>query len=43
VVVKQIVIKKGEPRDYLVTATVTLVNVTPEGELREIPAEFHEL
>jgi len=43
VVVKQIVIKKGEPRDYLVTATVTLVNVTPEGALTEIPAEFHEL
>ena len=43
VVVKQIVIRKGEPRDYLVTATVTLVNVTPEGELREVPAEFHEL
>jgi len=43
VVVKQIIIKKGEPRDYLVTATVTLVAVTPDGQLREIPGEFHGL
>jgi acyl-CoA thioester hydrolase len=43
VVVKQIIIKKGEPRDYLVTATVTLVAVGPDGQLKEIPAEFHEL
>ena len=43
IVVKQIIIKKGEPRDYLVTATVTLVTVTPDGQLREVPGEFHEL
>jgi len=43
VVVKQIICKKGEPRDYLVTATVTLVAVTPDGQLREIPGEFHSL
>jgi len=43
IVVKQIIIRKGEPRDYLVTATVTLVTVTPEGQLREVPGEFHEL
>ncbi len=43
IVVKQIISKKGEPRDYLVTATVTLVAVSPEGKLLEIPREFHEL
>jgi len=43
VVVKQIITRKGEPRDYLVTATVTLVAVSPDGELLHIPAEFHEL
>jgi len=31
VVVKQIIIKKGEPRDYLVTATITLVPVDTDG------------
>jgi len=43
IVVRQIVIKKGEPRDYLVTAKVTLVTVSPDGELMEVPAEFHRL
>jgi len=43
IVVKQIVIKKGEPRDYLVTASVTLVNVDPDGKLKEVPGEFHDL
>jgi acyl-CoA thioester hydrolase len=43
IVVKQIIIKKGEPRDYLVTATVTLVAVGLDGQLRQIPAEFHDL
>lgn len=43
IVVKQIVIKKGQPRDYLVTATVTLVAVGEDGQLRAIPTEFHEL
>jgi len=43
VVAKQIIIKKGEPKDYLVTATVTLVAVGADGQLREIPGEFHEL
>jgi acyl-CoA thioester hydrolase len=43
VVARQIILKKGEPRDYLVTGTVTLVAVNPEGELLPIPAEFHDL
>jgi acyl-CoA thioester hydrolase len=43
IVVRQIVQKKGEPRDYLVTATVTLVTVSPEGKLMEVPKEFHEI
>ncbi len=43
IVVKQIITRKGEPRDYLVTATVTLVAVSPDGELLQIPPEFHEL
>jgi len=42
-VVKQIIMKKGQPKDYLVTATVTLVAVGPDGNLKEIPKEFHEL
>jgi acyl-CoA thioester hydrolase len=43
IVVKQIIIKKGEPRDYLVTATVTLVAVTSDGQLQQVPGEFHRL
>jgi tol-pal system-associated acyl-CoA thioesterase len=43
VIFRQIVTKKGEPLDYLVTATVTVVNVNPAGEVLEIPPEFHEL
>ena len=43
IVVKQIIIKKGEPRDYLVTATVTLVPVSVEGQLIQVPSEFHAL
>lgn len=43
IVVKQIVTKQGQPRDYLVTATVTLVNVAPDGQLRQVPGEFHDL
>jgi acyl-CoA thioester hydrolase len=43
VVAKQIIIKKGEPRDYLVTATITFVFVGTEGQLLEVPAEFHSL
>ncbi|MBI5250663.1 MAG: YbgC/FadM family acyl-CoA thioesterase [Desulfomonile tiedjei] len=43
IVVKQIITKKGEPRDYLITATVTLVAVGLDGELLQIPREFHEL
>ena len=43
IVVRQIVIKKGETKDYLVTARVTLVTVNPDGELAPVPAEFHEL
>lgn len=43
IVVKQIIIKKGEPRDYLITASITLVAVAQDGQLREIPSEFHEL
>ncbi|MEJ2715562.1 MAG: hypothetical protein P8182_00225 [Deltaproteobacteria bacterium] len=43
IVVRQIVQKKGEPRDYLVTAKVTLVTASPNGELMEVPREFHEL
>ncbi len=42
-VVKQIIIRKGQPRDYLVTATVTLVAVGDDGQLLEIPSEFHKL
>ncbi|MCX5871789.1 MAG: YbgC/FadM family acyl-CoA thioesterase [Deltaproteobacteria bacterium] len=43
IVVKQIIIRKGQHRDYLVTATVTLVAVGDDGQLREIPSEFHNL
>jgi acyl-CoA thioester hydrolase len=43
VVAKQIVLKKDQPRDYLVTATVTLVPVGNDGQLREVPPEFHDL
>ncbi|MCX5862371.1 MAG: YbgC/FadM family acyl-CoA thioesterase [Deltaproteobacteria bacterium] len=43
IVVKQIIIKKGEPRDYLITASITLVAVALDGQLREIPAEFRAL
>lgn len=43
IVVKQIVIRKGEPRDYLITATVTLVTVDPDGQLKQVPGEFHGL
>jgi acyl-CoA thioester hydrolase len=43
IVVKQIIIKKGEPRDYLVTATITLVPVSVDGKLIEVPPEFHAL
>jgi len=43
IVVKQIITKKGEPRDYLVTATITLVAVGTDGELTDVPQEFHSL
>jgi len=43
VVVKQIIVRKGEPMDYLVTGAITLVTVSPEGELLPIPEEFHSL
>ncbi len=43
IVARQILTKKGEPNDYLVTATVTLVTVNPEGKLIAVPREFHEL
>ncbi|MGC8602298.1 MAG: YbgC/FadM family acyl-CoA thioesterase [Desulfomonilaceae bacterium] len=43
IVVKQIIFKKGQPRDYIVTASVTLVAVGEDGELRAIPQEFHDL
>lgn len=43
IVVRQIIIRKGEPRDYLVTANVTLVAVGTDGKLREVPREFHDL
>ncbi len=41
--VKQIIIKKGEPKDYLVTGTITLVAVGLDGQLLQVPAEFHDL
>ena len=43
VMVKQIIIRKGQARDYLTTASVTLVAVGTDGKLREIPDEFHSL
>jgi acyl-CoA thioesterase FadM len=43
IVVKQIIIRKGLPKDYLVTANVTLVAVGADGQLMEIPEEFHGL
>ncbi|HTY23650.1 MAG TPA: YbgC/FadM family acyl-CoA thioesterase [Desulfomonilaceae bacterium] len=43
VAAKQIITKKGESRDYLVTATVTFVVVGSDGQLLEVPAEFHSL
>jgi hypothetical protein len=42
-VVRQIVSRTGEPKDYLVSAIVTLVTVSPEGEMMPVPAEFHDL
>ncbi len=43
VAAKQIIIKKTDPRNYLVTATVTFVVVGSDGQLLEIPPEFHSL
>lgn len=43
IVVRQIVSRTGEPKDYLVSAIVTLVTVSPEGEMMPVPAEFHDL
>lgn len=43
IVVRQIITRKDEPKDYLVTAAVTLVTVNPTGELVAVPKEFHEL
>jgi tol-pal system-associated acyl-CoA thioesterase len=43
IVARQILTRKGEPNDYLVTATVTLVTVNPDGQLIAVPREFHEL
>jgi acyl-CoA thioester hydrolase len=43
VTAKQIIIKQGEPKDYLVTATITLVAVGSDGKLLQIPEEFHRL
>jgi acyl-CoA thioester hydrolase len=43
VVAKQIITKKGEPRDYLVTATITFVFAGTDGRLLEVPDEFHTL
>ncbi len=40
---KQIITKRGEPRDYLVTATITFVMVGSDGQMLEVPAEFHTL
>ncbi len=42
IVLRQIILKKGEPRDYLVTARVILVTVSANGELMEVPLEFHQ-
>ncbi len=43
VTAKQVIIKSGEPKDYLVTATITLVAVGNDGKLMQIPEEFHGL
>ena len=43
VVAKQIITKKGEPRDYLVTATITFVFTGADGQLLDVPGEFHGL
>lgn len=43
VLVKQIITRKGQARDYLTTASVTLVAVGADGKLLEIPDEFHSL
>lgn len=43
VMVKQIIIKKGQSKDYLSTASITLVAVGTDGKLQEIPEEFHTL
>ncbi len=43
VVAKQIITKKGEPRDYLVTATITFVFTGTDGQIVEVPDEFHAL
>jgi tol-pal system-associated acyl-CoA thioesterase len=43
IVVRQIIHRSDEPKDYLVTARVTLVTANPQGELIEVPREFHEI
>ena len=43
VVARQIITREGEPKDYLVTATVTLVGVDTDGELIPIPQEIQDL
>lgn len=43
VTAKQIIFRKGEPRDYLVTATITFVFASSDGQLLEVPDEFHSL
>jgi acyl-CoA thioester hydrolase len=43
VAAKQIIARKGEPRDYLVTATITFVFVGADRQLLEVPPEFHSL
>ena len=43
VAAKQIITRKGEPRDHLVTATITFVFASPGGQLLEVPDEFLSL
>ncbi len=43
IVARQIITRIGEPKDYLITATVTLVAVDTGGQLIPIPKEFHAL
>ncbi len=43
VAAKQIVARKGESRDYLVTATVTFVVVDADGRALEVPPEFYNV